>query len=89
MSEEALEALRSTVVPLLMPRVVRCLSLSTLVVKKGSVTAKEAMKLCGVYGMKPTAVADINIYEGRYTNHRDSVYHFSKQELLVRSVFSP
>lgn len=68
MSEEALEALEvyggafTDAKGRPMP-----ITFDTLVVKKGSVTAKEAMKLCGVYGMKPTAVADINIYEGRYT----------------------
>ena len=38
-----------------------------IVVKKGSATSKEARKLAGVWGMVPTKVADINIYEGEYT----------------------
>lgn len=68
MSEEALEALEvyggafTDAKGRPMP-----LNFDTLVVKKGSVTAKEAKKLCGVLGMTPTSVADINIYEGRYT----------------------
>jgi hypothetical protein len=43
------------------------LTFDTIVVKKGSANAREAKKLFGMYGMKPTAVNDINIYEGEYT----------------------
>jgi len=39
----------------------------TIVVKKGSAAAREAKKLFGMYGMKPTAISDINLYEGEYT----------------------
>jgi len=45
----------------------RPISFDTIIVKKGSDAAREAKKLFGFYGMKPTAVADINIYEGEYT----------------------
>lgn len=43
------------------------LTFNTIVVKKGSAAAREAKKLFGMYGMKPTSVSDINIYEGEYT----------------------
>ncbi len=45
----------------------RPLTFDTIVVKKGSKNAREAKKLFGMFGMVPTAVADINIYEGEYT----------------------
>ena len=45
----------------------RPISFDTIIVKKGSDAAREAKKLFGFYGMKPTAVADINLYEGEYT----------------------
>jgi len=45
----------------------RPLTFDTIVVKKGSANAREAKKLFGMNGMVPTAVADINIYEGAYT----------------------
>ena len=43
------------------------LTFDIIVVKKGSANAREAKKLFGMYGMTPTKVADINIYEGEYT----------------------
>lgn len=43
------------------------LTFDTIVVKKGSANAREAKKLFGMYGMKPTSVQDVNIYEGEYT----------------------
>ena len=42
------------------------LDFDTIVVKKGSANEREALKLFA-YGIKPTAVADINIYEGSKT----------------------
>jgi hypothetical protein len=45
----------------------RPITFDTIIVKKGSDAAREAKKLFGMYGMTPTAVADINIYEGQYT----------------------
>lgn len=39
----------------------------TIIVKKGGAAALEAKKLFGMHGMKPTHVADINIYEGEFT----------------------
>ena len=45
----------------------RPLTFDTIIVKKGSDAAREAKKLFGMYGMTPTSVADINIYEGQYT----------------------
>ena len=45
----------------------RPITFDTIIVKKGSDAAREAKKLFGMYGMTPTAVADINIYEGEYT----------------------
>lgn len=45
----------------------RPITFDTIVVKKGSANAREAKKLFGMNGMVPTAVADINIYEGEYT----------------------
>ena len=42
------------------------LDFDTIVVKKGSPNAREAIKLFA-FGIKPTAVADINIYEGAMT----------------------
>lgn len=43
------------------------LSFDIIVVKKGSANAREAKRMFGMYGMKPTSVGDINIYEGEYT----------------------
>jgi hypothetical protein len=39
----------------------------TIVVKKGSANARSAKQIFGMNGMVPTAVGDINIYEGAYT----------------------
>lgn len=43
------------------------LDFNTIVVKKGSANAVEAKKLFGAYGMTPTKVGDVNIYEGEKT----------------------
>jgi len=42
-------------------------SFNTIVVKKGSVASRTAKQLFGMRGMVPTAIGDINIYEGEYT----------------------